>query len=426
MNNIKLSIIIPIYNCEKYIKDCIDSIVNQNLDSFELILVNDCSNDRSWKICKSYSKIDNVRYIEHKMNKGPGIARNTGVNIARGQYVFFMDGDDLLEPETLAMIFDKIAVDNVDYIFLNHKIISEDGTVLNNKPRTNYYGQEVKEFFDQVIGCTHRFPVWRFVINRNCISKFDLKFSEAYIQEDVILTWKLIIQTKRVTFINSEVYCYRKNNNSLTEEVGRNPEYDADRIIHSVVDGAEFYQKIIQDTEKQERSRKYFRTVALKYLQTAICVDGRISVNLEEERIAILENMLGEVCEKQDDLFSLISHFGIEKGISIFKNTFMSSILEAQRQKRKVYLAPYDSKQFTLINMLQLNGVQVDGIIDNNQRCDSKWAIPIFTLEKVLRKKRCSEIFIIICHIKCNIIESIEKQLVANNLKEGTDYIVVR
>ncbi len=94
--NIKISIIIPVYNAERYLRECLDSICNQSYKELEIILVDDDSQDGSSEICKEYMKIDKRIIYLYKENEGPGVARNMGLNIASGTYIMFIDSDDFL------------------------------------------------------------------------------------------------------------------------------------------------------------------------------------------------------------------------------------------------------------------------------------------------------------------------------------------
>ena len=92
----EISIIVPVYNVEKYLSQCIESIINQNYKNIEIILVNDGSTDKSGDICDSYSLKDNRIKVIHKKNEGVSIARNTGLKVATGEYIAFVDGDDFV------------------------------------------------------------------------------------------------------------------------------------------------------------------------------------------------------------------------------------------------------------------------------------------------------------------------------------------
>ena len=99
--NIKISVIIPVYNAERYLKDCVDSIINQSYQNFELILVDDGSSDNSPKICDDYAAKDNRIVVIHKSNNGVSAARKTGLDNASGDYIMYVDSDDWLDINTM-------------------------------------------------------------------------------------------------------------------------------------------------------------------------------------------------------------------------------------------------------------------------------------------------------------------------------------
>ena len=118
---IKISIIIPVYNTEKYLKKCLDSIINQTLKSLEIICIDDCSTDNCLHILKEYQLKDNrIKIIEQKENKGQGVARNLGLNIAEGKYIMFLDPDDWLELNALEILYKKSKETNADIIHFNY------------------------------------------------------------------------------------------------------------------------------------------------------------------------------------------------------------------------------------------------------------------------------------------------------------------
>ena len=104
----KISVIVPVYNAEKYLHRCIDSILSQTLDEIELILINDCSTDNSINIINSYKSYDNVKIIDLEENIGPGGARNNGLSCAQGYFICFVDSDDYIDKTMLETLY-KIA-----------------------------------------------------------------------------------------------------------------------------------------------------------------------------------------------------------------------------------------------------------------------------------------------------------------------------
>ena len=126
MNNSAISIIIPVYNAEKYLRRCIESVLSQSFTDFELILVDDGSRDFSPHICDDYAQKDSRVKVIHKANGGVIAARNDGLDIAKGEYVTFIDSDDWVERESLSTISNYR---DYDRVFFSHRLVYEGGYI---------------------------------------------------------------------------------------------------------------------------------------------------------------------------------------------------------------------------------------------------------------------------------------------------------
>ena len=120
MKNVEISIIVPVYNVDKYLSVCVDSIRKQTFTNWELILIDDGSTDGSAIICDEYSKIDSRIYTIHKKNEGVAIARNTGINTAKGKWIAFIDSDDWIDDNYLEVMMYKAWNENADIVFLSN------------------------------------------------------------------------------------------------------------------------------------------------------------------------------------------------------------------------------------------------------------------------------------------------------------------
>jgi glycosyltransferase involved in cell wall biosynthesis len=131
---VKISVIIPVYNIEDYLKECLDSIVNQSLDDIEIICVNDGSTDSSLDILKEYGNADSRVRIISQENKGIGCARNTALTSVKGEYVYFMDGDDILELDALEKLYNLAVERDVDFIMFKISNFNEDtGEIIDDE-----------------------------------------------------------------------------------------------------------------------------------------------------------------------------------------------------------------------------------------------------------------------------------------------------
>lgn len=129
---IKISVIIPVYNVEKYIRKCVDSVINQTLKDIEIILVNDGSPDNCPAICDEYEKTDSRIKVIHKKNGGVSDARNAGIDIATGEYLVFVDSDDWIEPNTCEILFDEATENNAEFVIPAYYIEAKNGTTIKH------------------------------------------------------------------------------------------------------------------------------------------------------------------------------------------------------------------------------------------------------------------------------------------------------
>ena len=111
-----ISVVIPVYNVDKYITDCLESIVSQTFSEWEVVMVNDGSSDRSVEICKSFCERDSRFRVLEQENRGVSAARNTGIDACRGEYIFFMDADDTLSAQGLSLVISTVSSEDVDMV----------------------------------------------------------------------------------------------------------------------------------------------------------------------------------------------------------------------------------------------------------------------------------------------------------------------
>lgn len=204
--NIKVSVIVPIYNAEEYIEECIISIINQTLNEIEIILVNDGTKDNSMKIIEKYFDDKRVRVI-NKENGGLSSARNAGLKIAKGEYISFIDSDDYIEKTMLEDLYnnsetaDIVFSDNLNYNMLNSQI---------SKGKRNFF------FLDRVnkgsYVCMYTSAVvWNKIYKREFLEKNNLKFIEGIIHEDDIFTITSHFLANKVKYVEKNHYYYRTN-----------------------------------------------------------------------------------------------------------------------------------------------------------------------------------------------------------------------
>ena len=228
---IKISIIIPVYNTEKYLKKCLDSIINQTLKSLEIICIDDCSTDNSLHILKEYQLKDNrIKIIEQKENKGQGVARNLGLNIAEGEYIMFLDPDDWLELNALEILYKKSKETNADIIHFNYIEENEKLKSSNYKNAAKIikkrFGIKAKNdgFYslknsDGSFLYKFEMQVWDKIYKKDFILKNNINFAPNKHGEDHLFTIGCLISADKIYYVDEYFYHYTKRNNSERDKI---------------------------------------------------------------------------------------------------------------------------------------------------------------------------------------------------------------
>ena len=223
MENIKVSVVIPVYNVEKYLEEAMNSIVNQTLREIEIIAVNDCSTDNSAQLLESFAKKDNrIKIITHEKNKGLSEARNTGIKAVQGEYLYFFDSDDVLELDCLELCYNKSKAENLDFLFFDAVTFYDEDDKSNlklNYQRTNDLEQKVYtgiEIFEILLKAKrYKDPVWLNFIKTSYLNELNLSFVPGIYHEDILFSLQLYIEATRVSFINRSFFHRRMRGNSI-------------------------------------------------------------------------------------------------------------------------------------------------------------------------------------------------------------------
>ena len=220
----KVSIIVPCYNVEKYLDRCLGSIVNQTLNDIEIILVDDCSPDQVPRMCDEWSKRDSrVKVIHKEKNEGLGLARNTGLEVATGEYVAFVDSDDYVEISMYSRLYEKAKETQSDIVYCGLKKEVTKNSFVDIKDfdeetvfeKDNLQSLSIR-YIDPPMGPRLFMSVWHSIYKRSTIG--DLRFySERVVcSEDLPFQIAILMRADKVTYIPDILYYYCLNNSSLS------------------------------------------------------------------------------------------------------------------------------------------------------------------------------------------------------------------
>lgn len=222
MNSIiNVSVIIPVYNTAKYIRDTLLSVMNQTLKDIEILVINDGSTDNSLEIISEIQKSDKRIRVYNQENKGQATARNKGLEEASGEYIYLMDSDDLLAENALETCYNRCKSERLDFAFFDAENFCEDGSIhfSTDYDRRGKIDEQVYSGLSFLkllleIG-EYRVPPWLYFINREFLSSTGLKFVSGLLHEDQIFTAKLFVEAERVGYIPEKFFKRRLRPNSI-------------------------------------------------------------------------------------------------------------------------------------------------------------------------------------------------------------------
>ena len=255
---VKVSIIVPVYNIESYVKKCINSLIDQTYKNIEIILVDDGSTDGSSVICDEYSnKYENVIVI-HQENQGLSGARNSAIRRVTGEYIMFADGDDWIEKKTVEILvglMEEYDADITAIVKVGHHY--ETGEVI--------IGDSYKMLLHMLY--TSCFEIWGKLFKKELFD--DIKFPIGKIHEDLYTLPKLVAKTDKTIVYHKGLYNYRHRDGSIMANAANDYYYD---LIQCCIEGVKSSYSIFEKKEEREDLEKWYVYHILWYYYNVICI----------------------------------------------------------------------------------------------------------------------------------------------------------
>lgn len=286
MENNLISIIVPVYNVEKYIEQCLESLINQSYRNLEILLIDDGSTDKSGEICDNYSEKDNRIRVIHKTNGGLSDARNTGLDIARGAYIGFVDSDDYIALEMYEQLYKLCEKYNADLAAA--RFIEFDGTRLDNLDFTNdivvlknneMLGLHIKGYGDYEVS----FSVWDRLYRKDIIGK--IRFPKGRCYEDIMFTTQIFARAKLCVYFDKPLYYYRVRADSISKKDFYTTEGITQRVMDDQIPFLKERIKYLKEIGLDEWSDicrlQYYETL-LAYLNRNSKKNSNINLALKE------------------------------------------------------------------------------------------------------------------------------------------------
>ncbi|MDR3291427.1 MAG: glycosyltransferase [Methanobrevibacter sp.] len=276
MNNIKVSVIIPVYNVENTLKKCLDSVINQTLSDIEIICVNDGSTDNSFEILEEYESVDSRVKIITKINEGLGAARKTGLDIASGEYIYFVDSDDCMVIDALKKLYENGINNNSDIVMLDILEYNEKDKKLNKNGDDIYnvalYLDDEEIDFNNFSFTINKikffllnrgFGAWAKFYKHSFLKKYnDFYFPKHIIFEDMFFHVQVLLRANRISFCPYGLYIYRLfNENSIMNSVNKSMK------IFNIFDAIDNIENFLIEINKMDDYRIEFKLYVIEQLR---------------------------------------------------------------------------------------------------------------------------------------------------------------
>ena len=285
----KVSIIIPVYNVEKYLSQCLDSVINQTIKDIEIICVNDGSTDDSFQILEKYAKKDERIKVISKENGGLSSARNQGLKYATSELCYFLDSDDYIEPNLLEVAFNAFLNNDIDYYCFGSEIFTEEDKYLNQETKTlnkylkiKFNGIQ-KATFD--VGQNQNIHVWNKVFKTSIIKNYNLGFIEGLLYEDIFFTWYYFFLSKKIYFDKNIYHHYRVHPNSIMGKTTQNKSYEL--AISHLYNWHALFVEVSKNTEIYSKNYRNMLILLHNYKKRTI----ELSKPKDKERIVQLAKL---------------------------------------------------------------------------------------------------------------------------------------
>lgn len=307
MEKVKISIIVPVYNVEQYLEECLNSLINQTLIGIEIIIVNDGSTDNSTFIINKYkNKYKNIKVINQK-NSGLSEARNTGIKNSTGKYLAFVDSDDYVDVDMFEKLYNKAEKFQCNMIICDmmlywNKIKMKPYNNLKQDQKNIYELEDLyKILLDKELNCQVMNKIYR----RDIWIKNNITFEKGRYYEDIYPSFKLINIFKRAMFINSPMYKYRMRQGSITASSSQKKILDYIYAFSKARKCAQHFFSV------EKNVYKYFMSFDVNYglygLHLAKFMKNNAEmINLIKERINLNYNIISVICNKRINVKSKI------------------------------------------------------------------------------------------------------------------------
>ena len=416
------SVVIPVYNSEKYLNKCIKSVIDQKHNKTEIILVEDFSSDNSLKVCNSFKKNPFVSIIRHKKNLGVSISRNDGILAANGKYILFLDSDDWLYPECLKgiekLVTNKPKVEviigrfNSDGFPYNNKILFK-----NNNPNT-FTSNKFFKYIDQIEW--RPMIIWHYIVKRSFLINKKIYFIDVKNGEDEEFGARLLCSMKVLALYNKNYYWYktrRQGSLRYSRDIKSTESYL--KIL------VEYYRLICKTTLTTHKQKFINECIKFAYGEFSARIILHNKIELKKLTFKLnkyLSNskiLLNKI--KNKNIRSLFKNENILQNKNLIEKNILNKVKNISFKYSEIYIYCAAVHGVATLNILQKNKFKITSMVDDNLEIEKQTLVNVDVISGKsflrIKKNQRSKILIIVCQQTLKTLNIIIKKLKLNGIK---------
>ena len=418
------SVIIPVYNSEKYLNKCIKSVLNQKNNKTEIILIEDCSTDSSLKVCNSFQHNPSVNIIRHKKNLGVSISRNDGILAAKGKYILFLDSDDWLYPRCLKNIEKLITINPKTEVIIGR--YNSNGFPFNNKilfKKRNSNTFSANKFFSYINQLNFRpMIIWHYIVKKSLINNKKLYFVDVKNGEDEEFGVRLLCSMKLLSLYNKNYYWHKKRvQGSLRYSRSLK---STESYLKLLVEYYKFISKTTLSSDKQKFINECVR-FAYGEFSARIILHSKTEIkklsSILKKYINNSKISLNKI--KNKNIYLLLKNKNILQHKDLVEKNILNILKNIKFKFSKIYIYCAAIHGVATLNILQKNKLKVASLVDDNLDIEKQTFVNVnvITGKSFLKieKRQRSKILILVCQQTIETFDNIARKMKLNGIKSN-------
>jgi len=418
------SVIIPVYNTEKYLNKCIQSVIDQKHNKTEIILIEDCSTDSSLKVCNSFKNNPLVNIIRHKKNLGVSISRNDGILAAKGEYILFLDSDDWLYPGCLRNIEKLIIKRPKTEVIIGR--YNSDGYPFNNKilfKNSNSNTFSANKFFSYINQLNFRpMIIWHYIVKKSLINNKKLYFIDVKNGEDEEFGVRLLCSMKLLSLYGKNYY-WHKTRKQGALRYSRDLK-STESYLKVLVEYYKFISKTTLSSDKQKFIHECIR-FAYGEFSARIILHSKTEIKKLSFKLSkyISNSKISLNKIKNKNIYLLLKNKNISQHKDLVAKNILNKLKNTEFKFSKIYIYCAAVHGVATLNILQKNKFKVTSLVDDNLDIEKQTFVNVDVIGGKsflkIKKQQRSKILIVVCQQTIETFDKIAKKLKLKGIKSN-------